>query len=245
MKILKNTQIAKETFEMILEPIEDCKKLEQIFPGQFLNIKVSDFYLRRPISIADWNEKNITIVYKVVGKGTEKMSKLVENRFLDVLWPLGNGYHTGDIPEDSILIGGGAGVPPIYGLAKRLIREEKRIKIILGFKNREEVFWQEKFKTLAASYLGNKLEIFTEDGSYGKKGFVTDGYKNALYTCGCGPEPMLKAIYEKSQKGQYSFEARMGCGFGACMGCSCETLAGNKRLCKEGPVLKQEEILWK
>jgi dihydroorotate dehydrogenase electron transfer subunit len=210
-------------------------------PGQFVNIKLEGLYLRRPISVCDVNENTLTIIYKVVGKGTKQMSEMTDG-ILDVLTGLGNGYDMTVAGEKPVLLGGGVGVPPMYLLAKKLIAEGKNVSVILGFNTAAEVFYEAEFKALGAD-----VTVTTVDGSYGVKGFVTDALKNMEYTYfyTCGPEPMLKAVYRTSKtSGQFSFEKRMGCGFGACMGCSCKTITGNKRICKEGPVLKKEEILW-
>ena len=236
MIIISNKKIAKNTYEMVLHEAENNG---EILPGQFINLKLQGFYLRRSISAADFENDNITIVYKTVGGGTHAMSKLKPGENIDALSPLGNGYNIALIPRSVILIGGGGGVPPVYYLGKKLKERDTRLKIILGFKSREDVFWEKKFRDIA-----DEVIIFTEDGSYGEKGLVTDGFDKAEYICACGPEPMLKALHCKSKGGQYSFEARMGCGFGACMGCSCESITGNKRICKDGPVLIQEEIIW-
>ena len=233
MKILSNREIAKNTFEMKLECSHNFK------PGQFVNIKIDGFYLRRPISVCDFNDNELTIIYKTVGEGTKVMSDMEEGIVLDVLAPLGNGYDTSLIDDEPILVGGGAGVPPMFGLAKTLKSEGKNPTVILGFNSKDEVFYEKEFKEI-----GVELVICTLDGSYGTKGLVTDMFEGSAYSCACGPEPMLKAIADKSDNGQYSFEARMACGFGGCMGCSCETKYGSKRICKDGPVLKQEEIIW-
>lgn len=210
-------------------------------PGQFVNIKLSGFFLRRPISVCDCEEGLLTIVYKIVGGGTKLMSELKPGTELDVLTGLGNGYDikvSGDTP---LLIGGGVGVPPLYMLARKLVEEGKKVSVILGFNTKDEIFYEQEFKALGA-----EVKVTTVDGSYGIKGFVTDALDmeySYIYTC--GPEPMLKAVYKSSKTdAQFSFEERMGCGFGACMGCSCKTVSGYKRICKEGPVLKKEEILW-
>ena len=210
-------------------------------PGQFVNILLDGFYLRRPISVCDVQGDILTIVYKVVGRGTEAMSKMQGGQ-LDILTGLGNGYDlsiTGDRP---LLLGGGVGVPPMYLLAKKLVEQGKHVSVILGFNKADEIFYEDEFKAL-----GCDVQVTTVDGSYGIKGFVTDAMKTLEYThfCTCGPEPMLKAVYNASvTSGQMSFEERMGCGFGACMGCSCKTLTGYKRICKDGPVMMKEEILW-
>lgn len=209
--------------------------------GQFVNIKLDGLFLRRPISVCDCEGDELTIIYKIVGKGTELMGNMTSGE-LDVLTGLGNGYnlsHSGDKP---LLIGGGVGVPPMYLLAKKLVAEGKKVSVILGFNTKNEVFYEEEFKKLGCS-----VGVTTVDGSYGTKGFVTALMEDAdyTYTFCCGPEPMLKAVCSASKtSGQYSFEERMGCGFGACMGCSCKTVTGYKRICKEGPVLEKEEILW-
>ena len=210
--------------------------------GQFVNIKLDGLFLRRPISVCDCEGGVLTLIYKVVGKGTEQMSLMGKGETLDVLTGLGNGYDTtlsGDAP---ILLGGGVGVPPMYMLCKKLIGEGKRVRVVLGFNKADEVFYEEEFRALGAH-----VTVTTVDGSYGTKGFVTDVMKNSEYSYfyTCGPEPMLKAVYNtSSSEGQFSFEERMGCGFGACMGCSCKTNFGNKRICKDGPVFEKEEILW-
>ena len=211
-------------------------------PGQFVNIKLEGKYLRRPISICDYSEKDITLIYKVVGVGTEQMAEMSEGESLDVLVGLGNGYSTAESGEKALLIGGGVGVPPLYNLCKKLISEGKEASVILGFNTKSEIFLYDDFKALGA-----KVTVATADGSFGVKGFVTDAMKDMDYSYfyTCGPEPMFRAIESVARSsGQYSFEERMGCGFGACMGCSCKTKYGNKRICKDGPVLKREEIVW-
>ncbi len=211
-------------------------------PGQFINIKLDGLYLRRPISVYDRDGESVTIIYKVVGKGTEQMRAMQAGEKLDILTGLGNGYDLSDSGDRPLLLGGGVGVPPLYMLAKELIREGKTVSVILGFNTKDEVFGEDEFRALGAH-----VTVATADGSYGVKGFVTgpmaDMDYSYFYTC--GPEPMLKAIYGAAKtSGQFSFEERMGCGFGACMGCSCKTVSGYKRICKDGPVLRKEEILW-
>ena len=238
-KIISQSEIAKNTFECILEG--DTSDITA--PGQFVNIKLDGFYLRRPISVCDAENGRLTIIYKVVGEGTEAMSKSPVGTEWLTLTGLGNGYDTAPSGERPLLIGGGAGVPPMYMLCKKLIREGKSPTVILGFNTKSEVFYKEKFEELGA-----KVLVTTADGSEGIKGFVTNAMGEVDYTYfyTCGPEPMLKAIYNASEaSGQFSFEERMGCGFGACMGCTCETLYGNKRICRDGPVLVKEEIKWK
>lgn len=236
--IEKNERIAENTFEMLLSGDTG----EITCPGQFVNIKLSGFFLRRPISVCDWSENTLTLIYKAVGKGTEQISRMKRGEALDVLTALGNGYTTEKSGARPLLLGGGAGVPPMFALAKKLIAEGKCPTVILGFNKASEVFFADKFKALGAETI-----VTTADGSIGMKGFVTDAMKNVPYTYfyACGPEPMLRAVYNASEtSGQLSFEKRMGCGFGACMGCSCKTLYGTKRICKDGPVLEKEEIIW-
>ena len=234
-----NEKLTDSVYKMTLAG--DTTAIER--PGQFVNIQLDGLFLRRPISVCDVEKGKLTIIYKVVGKGTEKMSKFKGGEELDVLVGLGNGYFT-DFSEDKpLLIGGGVGVPPLYYLAKCLLKEGKTPTVILGFNKAEEIFMKEEFESL-----GVKVLIATADGSVGVKGFVTDAVKEVseyTYVYTCGPEPMLKAVYNATTTdGEYSFEERMGCGFGACMGCSCKTKYGNKRICKDGPVLAKEEIIW-
>lgn len=237
-KVLKNEQLTESVYRMILEG--DTSDL--VRPGQFVNLTVEGCYLRRPISVYDWNENTVTIIYKVVGEGTEKMSQWAEGYECDVLTGLGNGFDVTESGERPLLIGGGVGIPPMYGLCKRLIAEGKKPTVILGFNKAEEIFCKEEFEKIGAETI-----VTTVDGSVGVKGFVTDAMKDLDYTYfyTCGPMPMFKAIEKTAVgSGEYSFEERMGCGFGACMGCSCKTKYGNKRICKDGPVLKREEIIW-
>lgn len=236
-KISKTRQLTQTVFEMQLKG-----DVSGIKCGQFVNILIDGLYLRRPISVCDINGDVLTIVYKVVGKGTEKMSQMPVGTTLDILTELGNGYDLSKSGDNPLLIGGGVGVPPMYLCAKRLIDGGKSVSVVLGFNTKDEVFYEEEFKKLGA-----KVTVTTVDGSYGIKGFVTDAMKyiDYSYFYTCGPEPMLKAVYNSSKTdGQFSFEERMGCGFGACMGCSCKTLYGNKRICKDGPVLEKGEIIW-
>ena len=288
LRVAENTPLTENVFRMRLSG--DVSAVTA--PGQFINIRIRDNYLRRPISVCDVEYEDssasadvsvddsrayagagavsavesctasgsskehravsgyaakagtLTIIYKVVGKGTAELSAYAAGEELDVLTGLGNGYDlslTGDHP---LLVGGGVGVPPMYLLAKRLIAEGKKVSVILGFNTASEIFYEQEFKDLGAEVL-----TATADGSYGIKGFVTDAIpklsEKPAYICACGPEPMLKALYRASEAGgQYSFEERMGCGFGACMGCTCKTITGYKRICKDGPVMKKEEILW-
>lgn len=236
--ILSNEALTSSVYRMTLEG--DTSAITA--PGQFVNIRLSGKFLRRPISVCDWEKGKLTLVYKVVGHGTAQMAAMAPGETLDILTGLGNGYDLSIVGESPVLVGGGVGVPPMYGLAKKLRALGKNVQVILGFNTREEIFFEEEFKALGCS-----VTVTTVDGSYGTKGFVTDALKGMAYShfCACGPEPMLKALYKASAtSGQMSFEERMGCGFGACMGCSCKTLTGNKRICKDGPVMKKEEILW-
>ena len=237
-KITENTALTANVYKMRLAgDVSDITA-----SGQFVNIKLDGLYLRRPISVCDVDADGVTIIYKVVGKGTEQMSRMTEGE-LDVLTGLGNGYDLASAGERPLLIGGGVGVPPMYMLAKELIKQGKAVQVILGFNTKDEVFYEREFAALGAS-----VTVTTVDGSYGVKGFVTDAMKDMAYTYfyTCGPEPMLKAVYKAAKTdGQFSFEERMGCGFGACMGCSCKTVTGYKRICKDGPVLTKGEILWK
>lgn len=238
MKITDNKKIAEKTYFMSLEG--DTSAITK--PGQFINIKLDGFFLRRPISVCDCENGKLSIIYKVVGNGTKEMSELPVGAELDILSGLGNGYDTTKSGDCPVLIGGGVGVPPMYLLCKKLVSEGKKATVILGFNSEKEVFGVDEFKATGA-----EVYVTTVDGSVGTKGFVTDVLKNLDYTYfyTCGPMPMFKAIESIAKtSGQYSFEERMGCGFGACMGCTCKTKYGNKRICKDGPVLEREEIVW-
>lgn len=239
--IISNQPLTANVYKMILGG--DTQWITA--PGQFVNIRLEGKFLRRPISICDWDDSTVTLIYKVVGDGTRQMSAMTEGQTLDLLTGLGNGFNT-DIAKmrHPLLVGGGVGVPPMYGLAKKLLRQGCHPTVIMGFNTAGEVFYYEEFKAL-----GVDLFVTTVDGTGGIKGFVTD----ALELCGilydyyycCGPEPMLRAIYQGAMThGQLSFEERMGCGFGACMGCSCKTIAGYKRICKDGPVMLNDEIVF-
>ena len=210
-------------------------------PGQFVNLKLSGFYLRRPISVCDWEPGAATLIYKVLGHGTAAMTRLPAGTELDVLTGLGNGYDTSLAGERPLLVGGGVGIPPLYGLARRLTAEHRQVTAVLGFNTAAEVFYADEFRALGA-----EVVLATADGSAGVRGFVTDALPASYsYVYTCGPEPMLRAVFRSIKTGgQFSFEERMGCGFGACMGCSCKTVTGWKRICREGPVLEKEEILW-
>ena len=236
--IVSNEALTDSVYKMVLSG--DTSAITAA--GQFVNIQLSGKFLRRPISVCDYDGNTLTIVYKVVGKGTEAMSVMTSGEKLDILTGLGNGYDLSLSGDKPVLLGGGVGVPPMYNLAKKLLAQGKDVTVILGFNTKAEVFYEEEFKALGA-----KVIVATADGSYGVKGFATTPLADIDYTYfyTCGPEPMLKAVYKAtSTSGQMSFEERMGCGFGACMGCSCKTLTDYKRICKEGPVMKKEEILW-
>lgn len=236
-EIVSNEPLTPSVYRMILKG--DTSAVTA--PGQFVNIRLDGYFLRRPISVCDVSKDLLTIIYKVVGKGTEVMSQMRSGK-LDLLTGLGNGYDLSLSGDKPVLLGGGVGVPPMYLLCKRLLEQGKCVRVILGFNTKEEVFYEDAFRALGAEVI-----VTTVDGSYGTKGFVTDALKEMKYSYfyTCGPEPMLKAVYKASAtSGQMSFEKRMGCGFGACMGCSCKTIAGYKRICKEGPVMRKEEITW-
>ena len=239
-KVVANEPLTSDVWRMVLEG--DTQWITR--PGQFVNIELEGLYLRRPISICDWSETTITIIYKVVGRGTEQMSRMFEGQELDVLTGLGNGFDADVECQKPLLVGGGVGVPPLYRLAKELIARGRKVSLVLGFNTSKEIFYADEFRSLGAD-----VYISTADGSVGSKGFVTDAIReNGIdfdFFYSCGPLPMLKALCDcTTVSGELSFEERMGCGFGACMGCSCKTLTGNKRICKEGPVMKREEIIW-
>ena len=239
-KVLSNEPLTPVVYRMVLEG--DTQYITH--SGQFINIELEGKFLRRPISVSDYDAQTITIIYKVVGSGTDQMSHMAPGTKLDILTGLGNGFNTENSAERPLLVGGGVGVPPLYNLCKRLLTEGKRPMVILGFNTKDEIFYEEEFRAL-----GVDVYCSTADGSHGTKGFVTDVIREKallfdyLYTC--GPLPMLKALYDATEvDGEFSFEERMGCGFGACVGCTCKTKYGNKRICKDGPVLKRDEIIW-
>ena len=235
--ITKNEQLTSNVYIMVLKG-----DTEGIRCGQFVNIRLDGLYLRRPISVCDCEGDLLTLIYKVVGRGTEQMSRMVAGESLDLLTGLGNGYDTSLSGDRPLLLGGGVGVPTLYMLCKQLVKEGKAPTGILGFNKADEVFYKNEFEALGA-----RVIVATADGSAGVKGFVTTAMEGVDYSYfyTCGPEPMLKAVYKATTtSGQMSFEERMGCGFGACMGCSCKTITGYKRICKEGPVMIKEEVLW-
>ena len=234
--ITENTALTATVYKMVLAGDTDG-----ITTGQFVNVLLDGLYLRRPISVCDCADGKLTLVYKVVGKGTTRMAAMTAGQTLDVLTGLGNGYDIAKAGDKPLLIGGGVGVPPLYMLARQLREQGKTVSVVLGFNTADEVFYEQEFKAL-----GCDVTVTTADGSHGVKGFVTAALPDAYsYFYTCGPEPMLKAVYRATTtSGQFSFEERMGCGFGACMGCSCKVITGYKRICKDGPVLEKEEILW-
>ncbi len=232
-EVISNEPIAKDVFRLSLKG--DTSAIEK--PGQFVNIKLDGFFLRRPLSVCDAEEDKLTVVYRVVGGGTEALSRMGSGS-LSLLTGLGNGFDVSKAGEKPLLIGGGMGFTPLYLLAKKL----ENPTVILGFNTRSEVVYEEEFKSIGANVI-----VTTADGSYGEKGFVTDAMKKLSYSYfyTCGPEAMFDAINAVAKtEGEFSFEQRMGCGFGACMGCTCETKVGLKRICKDGPVMKREEIIW-
>lgn len=235
-KILSNKPLTKDVYKMVLEG--DTHYITA--PGQFINICLDGRFLRRPISVCDYGESTVTVIYKIVGVGTEQLSEMKSGEILDCLTGLGNGY---DISKSKtpLVIGGGVGVPPMYNLTKCLLADGQKPTVILGFNTKSEIFYENEFKELGAEVI-----VATADGSYGVKGFVTDAMPTDYdYFYACGPLPMLRAVDAAAKtSGQFSFEERMGCGFGACMGCSCKTKYGAKRICKDGPVLVREEIIW-
>ena len=236
-RIRENTPLTDSVCRMVLTG--DTSDIAR--PGQFVNIRLPGCYLRRPISVCDREGDALTLIYKVVGKGTDIMRRMASGETLDLLTGLGNGYDTSLSGAAPLLLGGGVGVPPLYLLAKELIREGKAVSVILGFNTGEEVFYEKEFRALGAS-----VTVTTVDGTCGVRGFVTDALPpEYTHVFSCGPLPMLRAVYQAVKTGgQFSFEERMGCGFGACMGCSVKTVNGYKRICKDGPVLLKEEILW-
>jgi len=236
-QILSNRALTANVYELRLQG--DTAAFTR--PGQFLNLQIPGLYLRRPLSVCDWDSGTVTVIYKVVGGGTAALSRMAPGQTLDALAGLGNGFDTALCGRRTLLLGGGAGVPPLYGLAKALLAGGKTPVAVLGFNTAAEIFYASEFRAL-----GVETIVATADGSAGVPGFVTDALPADYdYFCACGPLPMLRAVCQKTAvSGQLSFEERMGCGFGACMGCSIQTKNGSKRVCKDGPVLRKEEILW-
>ena len=237
-RIIENKQLTATVWQMKLEG--EVTGITR--PGQFVQLKLPEFYLRRPISVCDWTDTTLTLVYKVVGQGTEAMAKMQPGFEMDVLTGLGNGFDTSLCGDKPLLIGGGVGLTPMIGLCRQLLAEGKHPTVLAGFNNESEVFLREEVEAMGAPFV-----LATVDGSAGVKGFVTDATKDIDFTdiCACGPLPMFKAIMNASDKpAQLSFEERMGCGFGACMGCTIKVKGGYKRVCKDGPVLDRDEVLW-
>ena len=234
--VKENVKIAESTYKMVLEG--DMQYLTT--PGQFVNLQIDGLYLRRPISVCEWDDKTMTLIYKVVGTGTQRMAEMPIGTEIDMLTGLGNGFNTSETNGKIAVIGGGVGVPPLYALVEKLVQEKKDVFVVLGFNSKEQLFYQKEFEAL-----GVPVYVATVDGSVGTKGFVTDvlAKESYDYYFTCGPEAMLKAVYAQGKEGQLSFEERMGCGFGACMGCSCKTITGYKRICVEGPVMKSSEVI--
>ena len=233
-------RLAGDVWELILEG--DASAVTA--PGQFVNLELPGKFLRRPISVCDWTETGLTLLVKEVGAGTRELVRLPAGTRLDVLTGLGNGFGIGAAPEGAVLVGGGIGSAPLYGLAKRMLAAGRSVQVVLGFRSKEDAFYLEEFAALGAEVLAA-----SEDGSLGTRGFVTDVLNELPYcrfVCACGPTAMLKAVHALPQitGGQFSFEARMACGFGACVGCTIETRNGLRRVCKDGPVFRKEEILW-
>ena len=237
--IFENTPLTPDIYKLVLRgDTTACAA-----PGQFVDIGLPGRFLRRPISVCDWDAETVTVLYKLLGAGTEQLASLPAGTALDVLTGLGNGYDLAPAGERPLLAGGGVGIPPLYRLAKELVAQGRRPVVLLGFNRKEDIFFKEEF-----SALGAEVILTTADGSAGIPGFVTDGVRAAgeyTYVYACGPTAMLRALDGVIETGaQYSFEERMGCGFGACMGCTCQTKNGYKRVCKDGPVFRREEVLW-
>lgn len=240
-QILKNRPLARGVYELTLSG--DTSAITA--PGQFVNIRIDGFYLRRPISVCDWEDGKLTLIYKTVGEGTQAMADMPAGARLDLLTGLGNGFSLENSGNMPLLVGGGVGAPPLYALAKLLLQAGRTVTVVLGFAGAADAFYLDEFTALGAQVL-----CAAQDGSLGTPGTVIDALRTNKpifdYSYACGPMPMLRALYDYTDvPGQFSFEERMGCGFGACMGCTCHTITGSKRICKDGPVLTREEILWR
>ena len=236
--IVEHTRLTRDVYRMVLAGDTSAMTM----PGQFMEISLPGFFLRRPISICDYDEKSITIIYKVVGQGTDAMAKMKEGETLDALTGLGHGFEVEKSGDEPLLVGGGVGVPPLFNLAKRLVAAGRSVTVILGFNKADEIFYAREFEELGA-----RVIVTTVDGSTGVKGFVTNALPEKFsYVYSCGPMPMLRALYRATQGagGEFSLEERMGCGFGACMGCSIMTKQGSRRVCKDGPVFDKEVLEW-
>jgi dihydroorotate dehydrogenase electron transfer subunit len=237
LKVTANEKILHDVYFMRLSG--DCSGISRA--GRFIDIRIEGFFLRRPISIYDYTDKYVDILYKTVGAGTDALAETPAGAELDVLLPLGNGFDISKRGGKNLLVGGGIGLPPIYSLAKEFVSQGMQPVVIAGFNTSADILPMERFHEI-----GIDPVIATADGSVGVKGFVTDAMKleDYDYVFCCGPKPMLKAVYDASPDGQFSFEERMGCGFGACMGCSIETKHGPKRVCADGPVFFRDDIIW-
>ena len=239
LTVTNQTRIADGVYKMTLSG--DCTEIKR--PGQFVNFALDGLFLRRPISVCDSSGDSVTVIYKTVGAGTEKMAQMTAGDRLDTLVGLGNGFDTSKSGDRPLLVGGGCGLPPLYKLCKDLLREGKRPVVIGGFNSKKDAFLEDEFNSLGVEY-----RISTVDGSLGKRGFVTDVLQETgsyTFFYSCGPIVMMKNLSALCPtSGEVSLEARMGCGFGACMGCTCETVSGGKRICKDGPVFQKEEVLW-
>lgn len=238
--ITSNRLVARNTWEMKLA----CDTDVFTAPGQFVNVLVEGCYLRRPLSVCHASDGSLTLLYKVVGKGTGIMAGMGSGETLNLLYPLGNGFDTScceNSEERIVLVGGGVGLPPLYGLARKLLGEGRKPELLMGFGTKDEIFYETEFKEL-----GITVRIATMDGSRGEKGTVLAAAEDRTWDriFACGPEAMLHGVRDLAREGQFSFESRMGCGFGVCMGCSCKTKYGEKRICVDGPVLSKEEIIW-
>lgn len=237
-EIQSNLPLTGDVYRMVLAG--DTSAITS--PGQFVEIALPGKFLRRPISVNDWEDGKLTLIYKVVGSGTEQMTALSAGDTLDILTGLGNGYDLSRSGENPVLVGGGVGIPPLFALCKQLLAAGKRPQVVLGFNTASEIFLYDQFRAL-----GVDTYLATADGSVGTKGFVTDVLKNLNYSYfySCGPMPMFRAMEGMvTTSGEYSMEERMGCGFGACMGCSIQTRSGAKRVCKDGPVFPREEVFY-
>lgn len=240
-KVVSNQRLTAKTMKMVLEG--DTQYIT--CAGQFVNVAVEGKFLRRPISVCDYDEKTITLLYDVVGEGTKAMSQMEEGAMLDLLTGLGNGFSENEPMEKPILLGGGIGCAPLYNLAKKLIARGLQPVVVLGFNGEKDVVAADMFEAL-----GVRTYVATVDGSCGTKGFVTDVLREKEvqgdYFYACGPMPMLRAVCGGlDMAGEVSLDERMACGFGVCMCCSIETKSGTKRICKEGPVFRKEDLIWK
>ena len=236
--IIEHTPLTKDVYRMVLSGDTSAMTM----PGQFVEISLPGFFLRRPISVCDYDGKTITLIYKVVGQGTDAMAQMKEGGSLDMLVGLGHGFDVEKSGESPLLVGGGVGVPPLFNLARKLVAAGRFVTVILGFNRAEEIFYAREFEKIGA-----RVIVTTVDGSVGVKGFVTDALpEDFSYVYSCGPMPMLRALYRAAQGkgGEFSLEERMGCGFGACMGCSIMTKEGSRRVCKDGPVFDKEVLAW-